>query len=247
MNKYIDRIRLSADALKIIACISMLIDHISYGLLNYYMTRFHMDIVPQTYTKLNTIYKFGHSIGRIAFPIFCFFLVEGFFRTRNLNKYMARILLLAVISEIPFDLALYHTPLSMTNQNTLFTLFTGLTMMCLLKYIKEGIPYLPDTQKVIASLCAVAGFAELASLAHLDYTYKGMLLIATLYFLRGLKDLQLISGAAITAIFETCGSVAFLPLYFYDPEVKPRFKYLFYCFYPAHLILIYLVALLLFR
>lgn len=246
MNKYLNKIRFSSDNLKIIACILMFIDHASFCLLNYYMTVYYMDILPQTYTKLNQLYKFGRGIGRIAFPIFCFFLVEGFFRTHNIKKYISRLAIFALLSEIPFDLAHYKVLIHNDHQNVMFSLLLGLLMMLLLKSINLGIAGLSNSVKVITSICAVAGFCELASLIHVDYSYKGILLIAALYFFHEYKPLNLIAGAAVNS-WEANGPVAFLLLYFYDPEIKPRFKYFFYWFYPCHLFLIYLVALLLFQ
>ena len=246
MNKYLEKIHLSSDTLKIIACILMVIDHVSFCLLYHYMNVYHMDIVPQTYTKLNQVYTFGRGIGRIAFPIFCFFLVEGFYRTRNISKYSIRMLAFAIISEIPFDLAHYNVIINNDHQNTLFTLSLGLLMMSLLKYIKENIKGLSNTVTAITSICVVAAFAEFSTLIHLDYSFKGILLIATLYFLRDTKPLQLIAGAAVNS-WEKYGPISFLLLYFYDSSIKPKLKYTFYLFYPVHLILIYLFALLLFQ
>ena len=246
MEKYLKNIKLSSDNLKLIACLIMLIDHASFSLLHYYMMMYHMDIVPQTYTKLNQLYEIGRGIGRIAFPIFCFFLVEGFFRTHNILKYIGRTLLFAIISELPFDLAHYKEAFYPDHQNVLFTLTLGLLMMLLLKHIKSGIAGLDVPTKVIASLCAVAGFAELASLLNVDYSYKGILLIAVLYFFREYKPFNLLAGAAAVS-WEANGPVAFILLYFYDPDQKPKLKYFFYWFYPVHLALLYLIGLILFH
>jgi len=246
MNKYIEKIRLSGDTIKIIACFLMLIDHASFCLLNYYLNKYHMDILPQTFTKLNNIYEYGRGVGRIAFPIFCFFLVEGFFRTRDKAKYFSRLLVCAIVSEIPFDLATFKTVFYIDHQNTLFTLLIAFVMMLVLDYLNNKIPGLSTNVKVLASLCTVALFAEFSTFAKTDYSYKGIFLIAVLYFLHEMRPLQLIAGAAFSS-WEKNGPVAFLLLYFWDPDKKPRLKYFFYFFYPLHLILIYLVSVLLFQ
>ena len=81
-----DRIKLSCNVLKLIACVFMLIDHLGYGVLHNYMIAHAMDILPDTYKKINSVYEICRGFGRLAFPIFCFFLVEGFIRTKSLKK-----------------------------------------------------------------------------------------------------------------------------------------------------------------
>ena len=76
---------LSQEGLKIIACVTMLIDHIGAVLL------------PQYFSL--------RMIGRIAFPIYCFLLVEGAHYTKNPGKYALRLGIGMLLSELPFDLA----------------------------------------------------------------------------------------------------------------------------------------------
>lgn len=97
---------MSAFALKIIAMVTMFIDHLFASCIDPYgvdVWNISRHIVPGTGT---TLYWIGRMIGRIAFPIFCFQIVEGVRYTKNWKRYMARLALLALISEIPFDLAI---------------------------------------------------------------------------------------------------------------------------------------------
>lgn len=239
------KIKLSSDTLKIIAVVTMMIDHSAFCLLHYYMTMFYMDIVPQTYTKLNNVYEFCRGVGRISFPIFCFFLVEGFFRTKNVWKHLLRLGIFAIISEVPFDLAHFKVILEWTHQNVIVELFLGFLMLILLRYI-EDIPGLSDVTRMICICCAVFAFADLATICKVDYSFKGIMLIAVLYILRSVKEFRLLAGAAVTSIAKYA-PIAFVLLYFYDPDTKPRLKYFFYAFYPVHLFMIYLLGALLFR
>ena len=98
--------------LKMIAIIAMFIDHLGA-------------VIFPEYIELRII-------GRIAFPIFAYTLVEGFVYTHDVFKYMKRLGVLALLSEIPFDLAFFGTPLEFGHQNVFFTLFLGILMLYLL-------------------------------------------------------------------------------------------------------------------
>lgn len=241
MNTKSFDIRLTGDTLKFIAAFCMLIDHASFGILHYYLSVRYMDILPHTYTILNNIFEACRGIGRIAFPIFAFFLVEGYIHTGNLKKYIGRMFLFALISEIPFDLGNYHKVIYIDHQNVLFTFFFGLITLYIIDYINDKIIGLSQTEKILCIICNIAAFCELTNLLHTDYSFKGIILISILYLLRTNKPLKLLSGAAIFS-YAKFAPIAFLLLYLHDSSQKPRFKYFFYLFYPAHLILIYLVG-----
>ena len=234
-------LRLSCNVLKLIACIFMLIDHIGYGILHNYMIAHAMDILPENYKSLNNIYETCRGVGRLAFPIFCFFLVEGFLRTRNVIKYGIRLLVFALISEIPFDLGLYGTTFNWTHQNILLTFFIALIMLVTIRYLERNVLGLSDPVVYLTYICAVVGFADVAYLLKTDYSWKCMLLVAVLYFFRNSGTLRLLTGAVSTC-WEKYAPISFLLLYFYDPGIRPKYKYAFYIFYPLNFILIYLVA-----
>lgn len=99
----------SGSTLKIIAMLSMLIDHIAAVLVD-----------SRAYPEL---YGAMREIGRLAFPVFCFLIVEGYFNTKNVKKYVGRLLIFGVISEIPFDLAIFGRPGTEFAHQNVFLLF----------------------------------------------------------------------------------------------------------------------------
>lgn len=238
------RIRLSCNTLKLIACILMFIDHFGYGVLHNYMIAHAMDILPDDYKMLNTAYTICRGVGRLAFPIFCFFIVEGFIRTHNVVKYIGRLAVFALLSEIPFDLGLYGVPFRWEHQNVILTFLIALIMLVVIKYLENNIWGLSSTLIYFTCVCAVIAFADVAFLLNTDYSWKCMILAAVLYFARSTGPFRFIAGAAATC-WEKYAPISFLLLYFYDPEIRPRHKYAFYLFYPLHLTAIYLFAKLL--
>ena len=137
---------IAGSTIKIIAVIAMLIDHVAAGLLVRYMMVKGMSI------PLYVVYDVMRLIGRLGFPIFCFLLVEGFQKTRNIGKYAARLGLFALISEIPFDLAFSGRMLEFNYQNVYFTLFFGILALWAIDFILKK-----DFGKVLQVLLTVLG------------------------------------------------------------------------------------------
>ena len=153
-NKTAQKKGITGSTLKITACVLMLIDHMGAvlleGLLRTKMTSAVMDLEQQQdfLSRYGTIYYLDLAMrlmGRLAFPIFCFLLLEGFSHTRNLKKYVFHLGLFALISEIPFNLA-FTTALGAhlqyglfypDYQNVFFTLLLSLLTLCGYRYLKE--------------------------------------------------------------------------------------------------------------
>lgn len=241
VKKSINDIHLSCNVLKIIACAAMLVDHIGYGILHNYLLVHGMDMDPAAYTDLQTAYEICQGVGRTAFPIFCFFIVEGFMHTRSIVKYAVRLAVFAVISEVPFDLGLFGVYTKWGHQNVILTFFITILMLSVIRFFLNGIPGLSVFVRWLAVICAIITFADIAVVLKTDYSWKCMLLAAVLYLAREMGALRYVAGAAAMS-WEKYAPISFLLLYFYDPEVRPRFKYAFYVFYPLHLMIIYLVG-----
>lgn len=135
MNSVKRKRGISGSTLKLIALVTMLIDHIGAAVLYRMWAVRHA--MPNEITWIGELsieglvraYQITRSVGRVSFPIYCFLLVEGFQRTHNKWKYLKRLTLFALISEIPFDLAFSSTVLEFENQNVFFTLLWGLLAM----------------------------------------------------------------------------------------------------------------------
>ena len=242
--------------LKWIAIITMLIDHIGASLLDWYAA-----YMPSGTGKevLRSLISLVRGIGRLAFPLFIFLMVEGFFYTRSRARYLARLAMFTVISEIPFDLAFYlrrtdiqnHVWLRPQHQNVFFTLAIGFAAMWIIEILrpkKWGMENWRSVAEALlrAVLCvAVAwGACRLANLLHTDYSWKGVSAIVAAYVIRlaGRTDLE-IFGMLTFLLFSSRLEMAALADYglilrYNGQKGKVRSRWFFYCFYPCHLLLL---------
>lgn len=219
---------LSGSTLKIIAIVTMFIDHAGATIVKGLLKLPAICDNPELYSRMNELYNLMRDIGRIAFPIFCFLLVEGFLHTRNVKKYASRLFLFALISEIPFDFALKTSWYYPEKQNVYFTLLIGLLVIWGMSLFLE--------QDMMLILIMAAGLIA-ARLLKTDYSYKGVFLIEVLYVLRFSRLYQCLGGAAAVT-WELPAPAAFFPVYFYNGKRGISLKYFFYWFYPVHLILL---------
>lgn len=243
---------ITGSTLKMIAILSMLIDHTGAVLLERILIQrgwYHAmwqgeDALTQFYQSnlgLYTLYfVMRQIIGRLAFPIFCFLLVEGFLHTRNVFKYACRLGIFAVISEVPFDLALFGTPFFWGYQNIFFTLFIGLLTMLAFRCISEKLKVHFVLKLLLYVLALAVGLAA-ADLLCTDYGSRGVLSIMAIYIFRKVKWQQILAGC-VTFLWEITATLAFIPIAFYNGKRGIKIKYFFYAFYPIHLFLLYLTA-----
>lgn len=236
---------LSRSWLKVIAMVSMLIDHTVSVILRY-DPAFTEPLITMGRHSI-TWYYLLRSVGRLAFPIFCFLLVEGFQHTHDRRKYGRNLLVFALISEIPFNLT-HGGHLYGWSQNVLFTLFLGFLALCVVRRWEEDRQVLPQStiyaehnRRLVLRLLAliVAGY-----LLRCDYGNCGISFILLLYVLRHNEILR----AAICCCFlgsRWIAGLAFIPIAFYNGRrgfIQGSFgKYLFYLFYPLHLLALYFI------
>ena len=116
MTALSQRCSFSGTALKTIACITMLVDHIGASCIEAGILTPGLDAGTLSQDTLSAypLYRLDMVLrftGRLAFPLFCFLLVEGFVHTHNVKGYLGRLVLFGLLSEVPFDLAFFRTPL----------------------------------------------------------------------------------------------------------------------------------------
>ncbi len=160
-------------------------------------------------------------IGRISFPIFCFLLIEGFFHTRNIFKYMARLGAFALISEIPYDLAFKGKVLEFTHQNVFFTLFLGVLMMYVLEKAENG-------RRRLLRSCWSCGWRR-CSIPTMDSGNPAGIHI--LHALRNSDGRNLMRGGLesdLESSLQGYGAFAMIPIALYNGSRGRKMKYFFY-------------------
>ncbi len=193
--------------------------------------------------EANTLYWPMRLIGRLAFPLYCFLLAEGFCHTRSAGRYLGRLAVLAVISEIPFNLLNSGTITDPAHQNVMFTLFLGLLALWgSVRFYNRG----QTPWAVLWCAC----MAALAWVFQTDYGWAGVVLIVVLYWFRANRGLRAFAGymtlmlgvnpAEITALF----SFALIEAY-NGERGGGRWQQLFYLSYPLHILVLWGISLLL--
>lgn len=243
---------LSQEGLKLIATVTMLIDHVGMVLV-YEWACLAIDRRSVYAEELCVLYDWMRLIGRIAFPIYCFMLVEGAHHTASLKKYRVRLLVGALLAEIPFDLAVTGRPVDFGYTSVMVTLFLGLLMI-------ESMQKTPGLRKLLWIL----PFYLLAELLQTDYAGHGMLLIAMLELTRAHEKERLLRliGFSVLLWFgleipvgpfmvpmELFGILSMVPMYCYSGRKVTRSKgvqWAFYLFYPVHLLVLWALKCILF-
>ena len=230
---------MSSFALQIIAMIFMLCDHMWATILDY---------------------EWLTCIGRIAFPIFAFLITEGYIHTSNINKYIKRMVIFAIITEIPFNLMVSASPIYPFHQNVLWTFVISLLT---LKYLNFD-----NTKNIFKSILIILLAIIIATVTMCDYFGAGVMMVVGFYIFRKSKFLQLlmmiyvnmiliqgysypIDIAGYTYYFPQQGfailSLIFIWLYNGKQGYHAKwFKIFCYAFYPLHMLILYILTIVLF-
>ena len=202
--------------------------------------------------------------GRLAFPIFAFMIVEGYFHTHNFKKYALRLLLFAVLSEVPFDLMYGGTWFYPVHQNVIWTLLMGLIGIHLMENVRKK---RKTPIYLLTAVGVVAVGTVLGTVCMVDYYGAGVLTVFIFYFFRKRKwwcllgqilalywvNVELLGGLLYPLRlfgmdFEICQQgfalLALLPIWLYRGQQgchSKLFQYICYAFYPVHMLILVMV------
>ena len=200
-------------------------------------------------TILNKL-PFFNLIGRLSFPIFAFQATEGYVHTKNFKNYIMKLLLFACISQIPFMLFISTFSNDIFSLNVLFTFILGLLAIHF---------YDKSTNKLFGTLFVLL-FSIIAELLKTDYGIYGVFLMFVFYIFKNKKFLMILSSIILMILYygfydfkfynlkiiyilymlSSCFSLFFISIY--NKKEGPKMKYLFYIFYPLHLLILYLAS-----
>lgn len=223
---------LSSFALRLIALVCMCVDHAGLALF------------PSV-----SVFR---CIGRLAFPLYCFLLVQGFRHTRDIRAYARRLLLLACVSEIPFDLLIFGQISSAMEQNVVFSLLLGLLALVAAKSLAA---------RPLPCSLSIAALMLLAMAAQVSYGWLGIALCLAYACAGDDKKRQALFTMLLTLLYactlllsgvahpwvmvSLCAMLSVLPMLLYNGKPGPRGRVLTFCFYAAYPL--HLCALLIIR
>ncbi|MBQ8198967.1 MAG: conjugal transfer protein TraX [Lachnospiraceae bacterium] len=205
-------------------------------------------------------------IGRIAFPIFAFMIVEGYFHTKNLKKYVCRLLLFAILSEIPFNLAMGSRICYPIHQNVLWSFLVSIGLIHWNEKVKGKKLW---KQILVGCLSVIIGYV-VGLLTMVDFYHAGILTVLVFYFFRYRKwwcyvgqliclwyiNVEMLGGFAYeiplgNEIYflsrQGIALLALIPIWLYRGKQGYHNKiiqYTYYAFYPIHLLVLGLIKLL---
>ena len=239
---------LSQEGLKLIACFTMLIDHIGAT----FVLKALSQATGATKVELLELYNVLRAVGRLSFPIYCFLLVEGTSYTRDSRKYAIRLLVCALLAELPYDLMRYGR-ITFEHQSVMLTLLLGFMMLTVMKKCPNA----------LLKLLLVLPFAAVAQQLHTEYGWKGIAVIGVFAFSRDFPYKYVWQFFCLWCIFspdhlmmfnwldgfkykiqELC-VFALVPIALYDGHKSTNSRlvqWMFYLFYPVHLMVIHLVS-----
>ncbi len=214
MEEQVKKKGITKNGIKMVAIITMFIDHFAAILFETALMNAGSSgvaVIGGMQIDFNTLYMIDfcmRMIGRIAFPIFCYSLVEGFCYTKNVWKYVLRLAVFAIVTEVPFDLAFKGKWMDWSYQNVLITMLFGLLTLMAMKFVEQKLITDAKTARTenrianiaLQSVSLLAGIS-LAELCNTDYSGMGILTIVIMYYLREKKKKFAVLASFLGAIF----------------------------------------------
>lgn len=237
--------------LKLIAVTTMFIDHIGAGIIEIWLYGNWYSFPEDYRQKMEMVDGVLRAIGRIAFPIFCYMLVEGFLHTRNVKKYGLRLFVVGLISEIPFDYLFANDIFNLYHNNVMWELLLGLLVLNSISYV-EQLNINNKVKNLQIMLVLLVGML-IGYFTALDYGAGGICCIAAMYMWNGTERIQRVKAFAVGVLVlvvtfglkEAWAFLGLIPMYFYNGTRgadNKAIRLFFYLFYPVHIILLGLIA-----
>ena len=236
--------RFTSEKLKILAMGTMLLDHAAAAIL------FGSGLNEMS-PLVENIGIAMRLIGRMAFPLYAFLLVQGFMWTRDWSRYVVRVALFALISEIPFNLVLTGNLWYSRAQNTMVTMLIGLICMRILETLEKKFwesDFSTRFLGAVLALWSVVVSMVAAEMLHADYGALGILWIVVLFVFR-YRPAELVVAGCLAAVliygfgFEVLFAwIAFFFISRYNGERGRKLGLTPYVFYPVHLLAVWLTG-----
>ena len=199
-------------------------------------------------------------IGRLTFPIYAFMIVEGYFHTKNLKKYVGRLLIFAILSEIPFNLAMGSRLFYPIHQNVLWSFLISIGLIHWNEKVKEKKLW----KRILVGFASILIGSIVGIITFVDYYHAGILMVLVFYFFRHKKwwcylgqficmwyiNCDMLGGLQyeINVLGQTYfisrqgfALLALIPIWFYKGKQgyhSKTLQFIYYAFYPVHLLIL---------
>lgn len=227
--------RFDGGVLKWVALVTMLLDHTAATFAATQSGVAFLVSIPQG----PLLYEWMRAIGRTAFPIFAFLLVEGFTHTHNRRKHLLRLTVFALLSEYPFQRALFAEA-AVPMRSVMMTLAVSFAMVMAIDWLWRQ--KLPAACRVLFSAALALAVCALLEWLRTDYGWLGGAVVLIFYLLRRWRWLAALAAYVLLGVAnstEWYAVAGILLIVCYNGKKGKQPKWLFYVFYPAHLLLLY--------
>ena len=205
-------------------------------------------------------------IGRLSFPIYAFLIVEGYFHTKNLKKYVKRLFLFAVLSEIPFNLVMGSNLFYPLHQNVLWSFLISIGLI----HWNEKMKSQQAWKRILVAFATICVAYVGGIITFVDYYNAGILMVLAFYFFRGKKwwnyigqllclwiiNVEILQGLGYEVTLlnnvyfiprQSIAVLSLIPIWLYNGKqgyYSKTLQYFYYSFYPAHLLILGVLKLI---